>query len=105
MKPAYPLLPLVLLSLMLAACQGEKTAQKSSAEGEILPGSASDAMLPYDTLRSQPPLAPLPVATGRADAKAGASESDGPGAESSEAAVEASAPAAPAREAATPAAQ
>ena len=28
------------------------------AGGEILPGSASDAMLPLDTVTSQPPLAP-----------------------------------------------
>ena len=35
------------------------------ALGEILPGSASDAMLPLDTVRSQPPLAPIEVATGK----------------------------------------
>jgi hypothetical protein len=57
------------LSLALAACQGEKkTARQDAAAGEILPGSTSDAMLPYDTVRSQPPLAP--IATGRPTGKA-----------------------------------
>ncbi len=51
------LLPIMLLAA-LAACQGEKQADNRSAEGEILPGSVSDAMLPLDTVRSQPPLAP-----------------------------------------------
>jgi hypothetical protein len=58
------------LPLALAACQGE-TAQQSTAEGEVLPGSASDAMLPYDTVRSQPPLAPVAQASGKARTKAG----------------------------------
>ncbi len=73
------------LSLALAACGSEqKTAQKGTAEGEILPGSASDAMLPYDTLRSQPPLAPLSVATGKPGAKPARTGDAGP--ENSEAA-------------------
>jgi hypothetical protein len=47
------------LSLVLVACQAEKKPEhKGTVAGEILPGSASDAMLPYDTVRSQPPLAP-----------------------------------------------
>jgi hypothetical protein len=54
-----PLLSIALLSIALAACKGEeKPAQKGTVAGRILPGSASDAMLPYDTTRSQPPLAP-----------------------------------------------
>lgn len=60
------------LVLTLAACKGEeKPAQDARAAGEILPGSASDAMIPYDTLRSQPPLAPKPVSSGRGGADAG----------------------------------
>lgn len=51
------LLPLALLAV-LTACQAEKQADNRSAEGEILPASVSDAMLPLDTVRSQPPLAP-----------------------------------------------
>lgn len=59
---------MALLPLMLAACQGEAKkpdAGAQTAKGEILEGSISDAMLPVDTVRSQPPLAPK------------ASESDG----------------------------
>ena len=45
--------------LATAACSGEKTTgDKREAGGEVLPGSISDAMLPVDTVRSQPPLAP-----------------------------------------------
>ena len=64
------LFPLALLAL--AACQGEKKADNRSAEGEILPGSISDAMLPLDTVRSQPPLAPKSEIepTGKGDGKA-----------------------------------
>lgn len=59
-------LPLIGLVLALGACKGEQTpAQDARAAGEILPGSASDAMIPYDTVRSQPPLAPKPVASGK----------------------------------------
>jgi hypothetical protein len=43
----------------LAAC-GSKEAEKTEGAsfGQVLPGSASDAMLPYDTASSTPPLAP-----------------------------------------------
>ncbi len=61
-----PRLVLCAIPLALAACQGEKkTAEASTAQGEILPGSASDSMLPLDSLRSQPPLAPVEVASGK----------------------------------------
>lgn len=45
--------------LALAACGGgnDKGAGRT-AEGQVLEGSASDAMLPVDTVRSQAPLAP-----------------------------------------------
>ena len=48
------------ITLTLCGCQqdAKKPAAKAEAGGEILPGSASDAMLPYDTVKSQPPLAP-----------------------------------------------
>lgn len=58
--------PLAALSLALAlgACQDEKKATTAgSAGGEVLPGSASDAMLPVDQVRSQPPLAPKATAS------------------------------------------
>jgi hypothetical protein len=44
--------------LCLAACgSASDEADQRTAVGEILPGSATDAMIKYDQLRSQPPLA------------------------------------------------
>jgi hypothetical protein len=106
MKSALRLACLAALPLALAACQGEKkTAQRGTAEGEILPGSASDAMLPYDTVRSQPPLAPMPTATAKTGGKAGSNEADEADADGSEAAVEGTTAATPAAETPAPAAQ
>ncbi|MBC2670893.1 hypothetical protein ACFOON_04200 [Novosphingobium piscinae] len=49
----------------LAGC--DKTAPgQSDAAVPVLPGSASDAMLPLDTVTSQPPLDPRAVRSGRA---------------------------------------
>lgn len=46
-------------ALALAACTGEsKKETGGKADGEILPASVSDAMLPRDTVRSQAPLVP-----------------------------------------------
>ncbi|MEO7247196.1 MAG: hypothetical protein ABIW31_01975 [Novosphingobium sp.] len=45
------------LVLSMAACN-KQTDKQVQAGGAILPGSASDAMLPLDTVTSQPPLAP-----------------------------------------------
>lgn len=70
-RPARAAALLATLTLALAACKDEpKPAQKTggAATGEILPGSASDAMIQYDTLRSQPPLAP-PVVSSSAPAR------------------------------------
>lgn len=73
--PMPRIAPIVVLALALAACKGEQKPQGAgSAQGEILPGSASDAMIPYDTVRSQAPLAPKPAASGKSDAKDAASE-------------------------------
>jgi hypothetical protein len=54
--------------LALAGCQEKKQAAPShaTAAGEVLPGSASDAMLPIDSVRSQPPLAPKVEPSGKA---------------------------------------
>lgn len=58
-----------LAALGLAACdQAPKKTAAATAEGEILPGSASDSMLPLDTLRSQAPLAPKVVSSDAPDA-------------------------------------
>lgn len=76
MKPDVRLV-LLALSLALVACSSEqKPAQKNTAGGEILEGSASDAMLPLDTVRSQPPLAPPPQASGKAAVKDGEEVTD-----------------------------
>jgi hypothetical protein len=43
----------------LAGCGSKETKQPQGASfGKVLPGSASDAMPPYDTASSSPPLAP-----------------------------------------------
>ncbi|MBC2667053.1 hypothetical protein H7F51_16160 [Novosphingobium flavum] len=47
----------LVIALPLAGCKGSDNKQ-ATASGEILPGSASDAMLPEDRLTSQPPLDP-----------------------------------------------
>jgi hypothetical protein len=71
------------LAAALPGCKREnKTQEARTAQGEILPGSASDAMLPLDTVRSQPPLAPVEAATGKPGkrAAAGHGEDTRPGA-------------------------
>lgn len=54
------LLAVLILPLALTACGGEKKADPvaTAAGGDVLEGSVSDAMVPLDTVRSQPPLAP-----------------------------------------------
>ncbi len=50
---------LVPLALLAACNKGQPNAAvDAKAAGEILPGSASDAMLPMDAVTSAPPLAP-----------------------------------------------
>lgn len=99
MKPALPLACLALLAAALGGCGDEKATQQGTAAGEILPGSASDAMLPYDTVRSQPPLAPPPTESAKAGVRKSGGDGDKSGTANSEAAAKespsASAPAAP----------
>jgi hypothetical protein len=48
------------MAAALCACSGKKAAKSEdqrTASGQILKGSISDAMLPYDALTSQPPVA------------------------------------------------
>ena len=65
---------------LLAACGGDAPTDDSrSASGEVLEGTISDAMLPVDRVRSEPPLEdPEAFATVRSKAKdsadAGAAE-------------------------------
>ena len=47
----FTLLPLMLLG----ACNGGSS-DEGAASGEVLEGTISDAMLPIDTVRSEPPL-------------------------------------------------
>lgn len=65
--------------LALGGCKGgEKQQGAGNAQGQILPGSTSDAMLPLDTVRSQAPLAPRAAAAAdsAADAEATAAAAD-----------------------------
>lgn len=93
--PALRLALILIAPLALVACgsgtSDKKQKDRRTAVGEILPGSVSDAMLPYDTVRSQPPLAPRE--SGRAGGKAG---------EAAEAEAEAAASDAPAASAEGP---
>jgi hypothetical protein len=78
MKPSR--FAILLTVLALAACGSEtKKATGGKADGEILPASVNDAMLPYDTVRSQAPLAP-----GSEDGKAGKDKKDAKPAEKEE---------------------
>lgn len=84
--PALRLALILVAPLALSACgsgtSDKKQKDQRTAAGEILPGSISDAMLPYDTVRSQPPLAPhetgKPGAKGDPAAEAGTAASDAP---------------------------
>ncbi len=61
-----------MLILALSGCGGEedkRAAGAGKAEGEILPGSASDAMIPLDQVKSQAPLAPKSEGGDKKDAK------------------------------------
>lgn len=59
------------IALALSACSGGGSQnQAARGGGEVLQGSVNDDMLPYDTVRSQPPLA-APEASGAPGAGAG----------------------------------
>jgi hypothetical protein len=107
MRLPLRLLCLGALPLTLTACNNEKkSAESRTAQGEILPGSASDAMLPLDTIRSQPPLAPMETESGKpGKASRNVSEAEEADTAATEAAVGPSPTAAPSAAAATPAAQ
>jgi hypothetical protein len=66
-----------LLILTLVACSGDEAKKAEGAgtvEGEILPGSANDAMIPLDSVKSQAPLAPKVEGADKKDAKAKAAD-------------------------------
>ncbi|MCB2060743.1 MAG: hypothetical protein R3E09_18460 [Novosphingobium sp.] len=71
MRPAPTFTVLSAAILALAGCGGkQETERQDTAGGEILARSIGDDMLPYDTVRSQPPLAPKPTASRSGDAQA-----------------------------------
>lgn len=83
------------LVVALGACKGgERDKGAGTAEGEILPGSTSDAMLPVDTVRSQAPLAPKVEGSGKSHDKVEAATSDVAPTEAAQASEAAAAPAA-----------
>ena len=53
-----PLITSLLPLALLAACQDDAAPAEGEGDvsGEVLEGTISDAMLPLDTVRSQPPL-------------------------------------------------
>jgi hypothetical protein len=62
-----------LLALLLTACGGDeakKAEGAGTAQGEVLPGSVSDAMIPLDQVKSQAPLAPKVEGADKKDVKA-----------------------------------
>lgn len=62
----------MLLALLLTACSGDeakKAEGAGTAQGEVLPGSVSDAMIPLDSVKSQAPLAPKVEGEGKKDTK------------------------------------
>lgn len=78
MKTVAQLAITVALFAGLSACEDQKVPERQAgAGGEILERSVSDDMLPYDTVRSQPPLvseAPEDDASGDAEAEADAED-------------------------------
>lgn len=65
-----------LLALLLSGCGGDgakKAEGAGTAQGEVLPGSVSDAMIPLDQVKSQAPLAPKVEPSAKVDGKAEAS--------------------------------
>ncbi len=62
---------------VLGGCHHEsKRDDQRTAAGEVLRGSISDATLPYDTLRSQPQLAPVRAVGNAASAATADSSAD-----------------------------
>ncbi|MBU6268045.1 MAG: hypothetical protein KGN34_10920 [Sphingomonadales bacterium] len=72
MKPSRILALAALSTLALAAChKGAKSNDQRTASGQVLEGSISDAMIPYESLKSKPPLAPRAATRGAVTAAAG----------------------------------
>ena len=65
-RRALTILATTALIAALSACHQQQKAGHGEVSGQILPGSISDAMLPYDSVKSTAPLAPR-VSTGSAN--------------------------------------
>lgn len=76
--PSRPLVFALAAVLLLSGCGKSSAPQASStASGEILPGSVSDAMLDTDQSQAQAPLAPAAHSTApKADASSATDASD-----------------------------
>lgn len=79
--PSRPLVLALAPVLLLGACGKSSAPQAgSTASGEILPGSVSDAMLETDRSQAQAPLAPAAhSAATKVEASTSAEASDTPG--------------------------
>jgi hypothetical protein len=84
---------LFLAPLALSACQGKESAAEATPPGEVLPASVSDAMLPLDTVRSQPPFAPQTEAAGKSTGGRASAGTVQPGSDGDSGAENADAPA------------
>ncbi|WP_423141816.1 hypothetical protein ACOYW6_00140 [Parablastomonas sp. CN1-191] len=101
------LVPALLIAcLALAACKPSGKDANGTAAGTILPGSTSDAMIPLDQVRSEPPLAPVGSGDAAAKKQGGKGETPGKASDGTDAgakpAATPSAAAAPAASAAAP---
>lgn len=81
-------LSILVLALTISACGSDKKDEGAGrAEGQILPASVSDAMIPLDTVRSQAPLAPKASGSAKDDKRADATATDAAASPSAEAAA------------------
>lgn len=64
-------------AVALSSCGGSggEKAKGEAVNSQILEGSASDAMIPYEKLRSEPPAAKIEEDTGQGDKSSGARKS------------------------------
>jgi hypothetical protein len=70
-----------LLAVLLSGCGGDgakKAEGAGTAQGEVLPGSVSDAMIPVDQIKSQAPLAPKVEGADKSDSKVSDKAKDEP---------------------------
>lgn len=74
-------LPIILAALAtLSACKDNPENDRRTASGQVLEGTISDAMLPLDTVKSQPPLMKSEVKKAAPTGEAAASvEGEAPG--------------------------